>query len=92
MDAHRFASTAVARTGNGFRVTGTLTMVGKPQEVVVDVQTTLGADTVRASGGFEVKQTAFGIKPYHGGPGGVVRVADRVTFHFEAIGLRAASH
>jgi len=88
----RFASTAVARTGNGFRVTGTLTMVGKPQEVVVDVQTTLGADTVRASGGFEVKQTAFGIKPYHGGPGGVVRVADRVTFHFEAIGLRAASH
>ena len=88
----RFASTAVARTADGFRVTGTLTMVGKSQEVVVDVQASLGADTVHAAGGFEVKQTAFGIKPYHGGPGGVVRVADRVTFHFEAIGLRAASH
>jgi polyisoprenoid-binding protein YceI len=87
----RFESTALARSADGFRVTGRLTMVGKSQEVTVDVQTTVGPDTLRAAGGFEVKQTAFGIRPYHGGPGGLVRVADQVTFHLEAIGLRAAS-
>jgi len=35
-----------------------------------------------------VKQTDFGIKPYRGGPSGVVKVADRVTFDFEAVGVR----
>lgn len=83
----RFESTALERSDKGFRVTGRLTMVGTSQEVTFDVQTTVGPDTLRAAGGFEVKQTAFGIRPYHGGPGGLVRVADQVTFHFEAIGL-----
>ena len=83
----RFESTALTRTSDGFRVTGRLTMVGKSQDVSFDVSTTVGPDTLHASGGFEVMQTAFGIRPYHGGPGGVVRVADRVTFHFEVIGL-----
>lgn len=88
----RFESTALTRSGDGFHVTGRLTMVGKSQEVLVDVKTTVGPDTLRAAGEFEVKQTAFGIRPYRGGPGGLVRVADRVTFHFEAIGLRAGSN
>jgi len=88
----RFESTALAPSGDGFHVTGRLTLVGKSREVTLDVKTTVGPDTLRAAGGFEVKQTAFGIRPYHGGPGGLVRVADRVTFHFEAIGLRAGSN
>lgn len=83
----RFESTALKQSGDGFHVTGRLTMVGKSQEVMVDVKTTVGPDTLRAAGEFEVKQTAFGIRPYRGGPGGLVRVADQVTFHFEAIGL-----
>ncbi len=83
----RFESTALVRTNEGFHVTGRLTMVGKTQEVRFDVTTSTGPDTLRASGGFEVLQTAFGIHPYHGGPGGVVRVADRVTFRVEVIGL-----
>jgi len=83
----RFASTALERSADGFRVTGRLTMVGATQEVTVDVRTAVGPDTLRATGEFEVKQTAFGIHPYHGGPGGLVRVADQITFHFEAIGL-----
>jgi len=45
-------------------------------------------DTLRASGGFSVKQSDFGIKPYHGGPGGTVRVADQVTFVFDVIAVR----
>lgn len=83
----RFESKALTRTSDGFRVTGTLTLVGKSQLVTVDIKTTIRSDTLRAAGEFEVQQTAFGIRPYHGGPGGVVRVADRVTFHFEVIGL-----
>lgn len=88
----RFESTALARSGDGFHVTGRLTLVGKSQEVTFDVKTTVGPDTLRAAGEFEVKQTAFGIRPYRGGPGGLVRVADQVTFRFEAIGLRAGSN
>jgi len=83
----RFESTALARTADGFHVTGTLMLVGKSQDVTVDIKTTVSSDTLRASGEFEVRQTAFGIRPYRGGPGGVVRVADRVTFHFEVIAL-----
>lgn len=87
----RFVSTAVTKTGDGFHVTGNLTIVGKTQEVSADMKANVGVDTLRASGGFVVKQTAFGIRPYRGGPGGLVRVADQVTFHLEAIGLRAVS-
>jgi len=43
---------------------------------------------MRATGGFSVKQTDYGIRPFRGGPAGTVRVADRVTFNFDA-GWRA---
>src|SRR5258707_8679002 len=42
----RFESTALARSADGLQVTGRLTMVGKSQEVTVDVTTTVGADTL----------------------------------------------
>lgn len=83
----RFVSTTLVRTKDGFHATGRLTLVGNAREVTVDIKTTIGPDTLRASGTFEVLQSSFGIRPYHGGPGGVVRVADRVTFQFEVIGL-----
>jgi polyisoprenoid-binding protein YceI len=72
-------------------VRGDLTLVGQTREVSVDVRVTAGVDTLRASGTFAVKQTTFGIHPYHGGPGGLVHVADRLTFRFDAIALRAAA-
>ena len=87
----RFASTVVAPAPGGLHVTGTLTIVGQSREVSADVQTAMGTDTLRATGGFAVKQTAFGIRPYRGGPGNIVRVADQVTFQFEATGVRAGS-
>jgi polyisoprenoid-binding protein YceI len=59
--------------------------------VTVDVRLVQRADTLRAVGTFAVKQTDFGIRPYRGGPAGIVRVADRVTFSFEAVALRAES-
>ncbi len=85
----RFTSTAVTPTANGFQVMGALTLAGQTRDVMVDLAVAIGADTLRASGTFSVKQTEFGIRPYRGGPGGTVRVADRVTFEIEAVGIAA---
>ena len=79
---------AVERTGDTVRVDAVLTMKGQSQNVPLIVGAGLGADTVRATTTFTVKQTDFGIRPYRGGPGGTVRVADRVTFIIEAIAVR----
>ncbi len=84
-----FVSTAATPTAEGFQLQGQLTLVGQTRDVTLDVHTDVGADTLRASGSFSMKQTDFGIKPYRGGPAGTVRVADRVTFSFDAVGIRA---
>ncbi|MGH7547305.1 MAG: YceI family protein [Gemmatimonadales bacterium] len=83
-----FGSKAVTPIDAGFRVQGELTLAGQTRDVTVDLQAEIGADTLRATGTFSVKQTDFGIKPYRGGPAGMVRVADRVTFTLEAVGIR----
>ena len=44
--------------------------------------------TIRAGGSFVAKQTDFGIKPFSGGPGGTVKVADKVTFCFDLVATR----
>jgi polyisoprenoid-binding protein YceI len=87
----RFVSSAVTPIPDGLRIRGDLTLVGVTREVTVDVRLVHRADTLRAIGTFADKQTDFGIRPYRGGPAGIVRVADRVTFSFEAVALRAAS-
>jgi polyisoprenoid-binding protein YceI len=87
----RFVSSAVTPIPDGLRIRGDLTLVGATREVTVDVRLVEAADTVRATGTFAVKQSDFGIRPYRGGPAGIIRVADRVTFSFEALALRAAS-
>lgn len=87
----RFVSSAVTPIPDGLRIRGDLTLVGATREVTVDVRLVESADTLRATGTFAVKQRDFGIRPYRGGPGGIVRVADRVTFSFEAVGLRAGT-
>ena len=86
----RFASGAVTPTPTGFRIVVKLTLVGQTRDVQVDAKVQAGADTLRAAGSFAAKQTDFGIKPYRGGPGGTVKVADRVTFDFEAVGVPEA--
>jgi polyisoprenoid-binding protein YceI len=64
-----------------------LTMHGVTRTVPVTAEVALATDSLRATGTFVVKQTDFGIKPFKGGPGGAVKVADEVTFCFD---LRAA--
>ena len=85
----RLASRQVTPRANGFHLVGALTLVGQTREVPIDIAVRIGVDTLEATSTFSVKQTDFGIKPYSGGPGGTVKVADRVTFEIDAIGVRA---
>jgi polyisoprenoid-binding protein YceI len=84
----RFTTTGMTPTPTGFRLDGELTLVGQTRPVQVEATVQVGLDTLQARGTFVVKQTTFGIKPYKGGPGGTVQVADRVTFDFDAIAVR----
>jgi polyisoprenoid-binding protein YceI len=65
-----------------------LTIRGQTREVRIPVDVDIGADTVRARSVFKVKQTEFGIRPYRGGPGGTVRVADEVRFSIQVVAIR----
>jgi polyisoprenoid-binding protein YceI len=84
----RFTATGGPTSDKGMRLQGELTLVGHTRPVQVDAVIQIGADTLRASGSFSVKQTDYGIKPYSGGPAGTVKVGDRVTFEFDAIAVR----
>jgi polyisoprenoid-binding protein YceI len=84
----RFTATQAVLTPTGLVLDGELTMEGKTRPVKVPVTVDVGPDTLRAHGSFAVNQTDFGIKPYKGGPGGAVQVANRVLFDFDAIGVR----
>lgn len=86
-----FVSKAVAQTDDGFRITAELTIVGQSREVLVDVGIAIGADTLRAVATFALNQSDFGIKPYRGGPAGLVRVANRVVFDIEVVAVREAT-
>ena len=85
----RFVSRSVTPVEHAFRIVGALTLVGRTRDVPVDVKVAIAADTLRATAVFGVKQSDFGITPYRGGPGGTVRVADRVTFDIDVVAIRA---
>jgi len=68
-----------------------VTMEGTTRKLPVSANVTLGPDMVKATGNFTAKQTDFGIKPFKGGPGGTVKVADQVTFCFDLVAVRAPS-
>ena len=85
-----FVSQALAQTDGGFRITAALTIAGQTRELPVDVTVEIGADTLRAAATFPVSQSDFGIKPYRGGPAGLVRVANRVVFDIAVVAVRGA--
>ena len=66
-----------------------MTLVGQTRELPIDVTARIGVDTLEAASTFAIKQTDFGIKPFSGGPGGTVKVADKVTFNIRAVAVRA---
>lgn len=65
-----------------------LTMEGTTRKIPVTADVNIGEDSIRATGTFVAKQTDFGIKPFSGGPGGTVKVADKVTFCFDLVATR----
>ena len=85
----RLVTKEVTPTAHGFHMIGALTLVGQTRDVPIEVSVELGVDTLRAATTFAIKQTDFGIKPFSGGPGGTVKVADRVTFTIDAVAVRA---
>lgn len=84
----RLVSQRIEGTPGRITVTAALTIKGKTREVPLTVDLEIGADTLHARSTFKIKQTDFGIRPYRGGPGGTVRVADEVKFSISAIAIR----
>jgi len=81
-------SQAVEKTGDTLRVQAAFTMKSRTRTVPLTVRVLIGPDTLRAATTFTVRQSDYGIRPYRGGPGGTVRVADAVSFDIDAIALR----
>lgn len=81
-----FVSREVMPIPGGVRVTGDLSMTGHTRPVSVDLRLELAQDTLRASGSFSVKQTAFGIKPYRTALG-MVKVKDEVRFDLAVVAI-----
>ena len=84
----KLVSRQVSPSPDGFHIVGALTLVGQTRELPIDVVARIGLDTLEAAATFAIKQTDFGITPFSGGPGGTVKVADRVTFDISAVAVR----
>jgi polyisoprenoid-binding protein YceI len=82
-------SRTVTPTATGFHLVAAVTMAGRTRQVPMDVTVGIGTDSLEAATAFVVKQTDFGIKPYSGGPGGTVKVADKVAFGIRVVAIRA---
>jgi polyisoprenoid-binding protein YceI len=83
----RFAARTVSLSEGTTHLVAALTMHGQTRAVPLDVKVEIGRDTLSATATFAVKQTDFGIKPFRGGPGGTVRVADQVTFDIRIVAI-----
>jgi len=81
-------SQAVELAGDTLGIQAALTMKGQTRTVPLTVRVRIEPDTLRATTTFSVRQSDYGIRPYRGGPGGTVRVADAVTFDIDAVALR----
>ena len=88
----RLISRHVELNGQRLEMTAALTIKDQTRDIPVIVELEIGPDTLRAVTRFAVKQTDFGIRPFRGGPGGTVRVADRVTFAINVVAVREAAH
>lgn len=84
----RLVSRHVELNGQRLEMTAALTIKDQTRDLPLSVELDIGPDTLRAVTSFAVKQTDFGIRPFRGGPGGTVRVADRVTFAISAVAIR----
>ncbi len=88
LDARRFprisfAAGTVEKSGDGYRLAGTLQIRGKKRAQVIDLRTDDLGDVWRLSSETGVRQSEFGVKPYSLLMGSL-KVADDVTVSFTA--------
>jgi polyisoprenoid-binding protein YceI len=84
-----FKSTSVSasKTGEGqfqARISGELTLHGVTRPVAMTAQLEFGDKTLRAKGGFAIKQSNFSIKPVSVA-GGTIKVKDELKFTFDIV-------
>lgn len=78
-----FRSDRIAKTDDGYRLTGTLEVHGKAREQVVDLRVDDLGDSWRMSCEAVVRHSDFGVKPYSMMMG-AMKVADEVAVAFSA--------
>ena len=88
LEAHRFPeirfeANEIAKTGDGYRLTGVLTIHGHPRNQVIELRVDDLGDAWRMSCETEVRHYDFGLKPYSMLMG-AMKVADVVTVSFTA--------
>jgi polyisoprenoid-binding protein YceI len=84
-----FKSTNVsaAKTGEGqyqAKISGELTLHGVTRPLTIPAELEFGASSLRARGGFSLKQSSFEIKPVSVA-GGTVKVKDELKFTFDIV-------
>ena len=84
-----FKSTGITATksGNGqfqARISGELTLHGVTKPLGMTAQLEFGDKSLRARGGFSVKQSSFDIKPVSVA-GGTIKVKDELKFSFDIV-------
>jgi polyisoprenoid-binding protein YceI len=79
-----FIADVIAKTDEGYRLTGRLQVRDKRREHVIDLRTEDLGDSWRISAESGVRQSDYGIKPYSILMGSV-QVADDVTVSFTAV-------
>ncbi len=79
----RFQSSGIEKTGDGYRITGSLNIHGTDRECLVDLGVEDRGDVWRMSSESEVRHSDFGLKPYSMFLGSM-KVEDAVTVLFAA--------
>lgn len=79
----RFTAHEIARTSDGYRLTGTVEIHGVTRPQSVDVTVDDRGDTVGLTSQVRITQSDFGVKPYSLMMG-ALKVADEVTIDFSA--------
>jgi polyisoprenoid-binding protein YceI len=78
-----FAANVIEKTGDGYRLSGDLTIHGQTRAQVVDVRTDDQGDGWRLSSETAIRQSDFGVKPYSQLLG-ALKVTDDVVVSFTA--------
>lgn len=79
----RFVADDIAKTADGYRLTGTTEIHGTARAQVVDLKVEDGGDVWALSAAVRITQSDFGVQPYSLFMGSL-KVADEVTVEFAA--------